>query len=281
MPGTLFLVATPIGNLDDVTVRALRVLKDVKLIAAEDTRRTAHLLDRYGIRTPTTSLHQHNEGEKAATLIKRLASGDDIALVSDAGTPAVSDPGARLVQLAIAGGFRVEPVPGPSAVLAALTASGFDTTSFIFLGFPPTKPAARRAWLEKLRSCGGTTVFFEAPNRICETLGDISRAIGDCNVSIGRELTKSHEEFIRGPISAVLKDLKPIGEFTVVLEVGETPKYLTRERPTPDDLASEFGRMTASGTSTRRKALQQLARRYGLKPNEVYEALEATKKSGK
>src|SRR3954454_10043915 len=150
MPGTLFVVATPIGNLEDITVRALRVLREVAVIAAEDTRRTAHLLARHGIATPTTSLHEHNETTKSAAVVDRLRRGDDVALVSDAGTPTVSDPGTELIQASITAGIRVEPVPGPSAVLAALTASGFETDSFAFLGFPPIKSNDRKRWFEKL-----------------------------------------------------------------------------------------------------------------------------------
>src|SRR4051812_1129186 len=146
MPGTLFVVATPIGNLEDITVRALRVLREVAVIAAEDTRRTAHLLARHAISTPTTSLHEHNESRKSSTIVARLQRGDSVALVSDAGTPTVSDPGARLVQDAIAAGIRVEPIPGPSAVLAALTASGLPGDEFTFLGFPPTKTSDRTQW---------------------------------------------------------------------------------------------------------------------------------------
>jgi len=174
MPGTLFVVATPIGNLEDITVRALRVLREVAVIAAEDTRRTAHLLARHAITTPTTSLHQHNEPAKSAAIINRLQRGDAVALVSDAGTPTVSDPGSQLIREAIAAGIRVEPVPGPSAVLAALTASGFETDSFTFLGFPPTGAKHRKLWFERARAVGGTVVFFEAPHRIAATLADLA-----------------------------------------------------------------------------------------------------------
>src|SRR5262245_24920051 len=164
MPGTLFVVATPIGNLEDVTVRALRVLREVSLIAAEDTRRTSRLLARYAIPTPTTSLHEHNERAKSSSLIRRLQEGADVALVSDAGTPGVSDPGGRLIQAAIEAGIRVVPVPGPSAALAALTVSGLSTESFTFLGFPPTRSHDRKLWFDRARSIGGTIVFFEAPH---------------------------------------------------------------------------------------------------------------------
>ena len=211
MPGTLFVVATPIGNLDDVTTRALRVLREADLIAAEDTRRTSHLLARYAITTSTTSLHEHNEHQKAASLLARLERGESIALVSDAGTPTVSDPGQRLIQAAAAAGYRIEPVPGPSAILAVLAASGFPADTFLFLGFPPTRSKDRTLWFERLRTASGTVVFFEAPHRLSRTLSEIAQSVGDFPVVVGRELTKIHEEFVRGPISIALKVSKSPG----------------------------------------------------------------------
>jgi len=278
MRGTLFVVATPIGNLDDITLRALRVLRDASVIAAEDTRRTAQLLARHGIATPTTSLHEHNEAAKSASLIARLERGDHVALVSDAGTPAVSDPGERLIRGAIEAGIRVEPVPGPSAVLAALTASGLPSESFMFLGFPPTKAKDRKLWFRRLLAIGQTAVFFEAPHRITETLRELSQIAGDCEVAVGRELTKVHEEFIRGRLSDVLPLLQDArGELTVVVKIGEIPET---SHATPD-IVREFGEMTVVPGITRRKAVALLARRHGLAANSVYEALEAAKKSGK
>ena len=277
MPGTLFVVATPIGNLEDITVRALRVLREVKVIAAEDTRRTAHLLARYAIATPTTSLHEHNESAKSASIVQRLQRGDDVAVVSDAGTPTVSDPGSRLIRAAIDAGIRVEPVPGASAVLAALTVSGFDMTSLAFFGFPPTQSGQRKAWFDRVSTIRGTIVFFEAPHRIAETLGDLRRTIGDCDVVVARELTKVHEELVRGPISAVLESLDSArGEFTVVANIGEITNHIAQQI----DLASDFGDLTKIPGVTRRKAVAQLARRYGLPPNTIYQMLEAAKKSG-
>src|SRR5436309_1966139 len=179
MPGTLFVVATPIGNLEDITARALRILREVALIAAEDTRRTAHLLARYAIATPTTSLHEHNEKKKAPTLVARLERGDSIALVSDAGTPTISDPGQRLIRDAIDAGIRVEAIPGPSATIAALAGSGLPSGTFTFLGFPPVRGSDRRGWFADLANSGRTVVFFEAPHRIQTTLRDLQEAIGD------------------------------------------------------------------------------------------------------
>src|SRR5436190_1862936 len=166
MPGTLFVVATPIGNLEDITVRALRVLGEVAVIAAEDTRRTAHLLARHAISTPTTSLHEHNESKKTPALIARLQNGEDVALVSDAGTPTISDPGSHLIRQTIDAGLTVVPIPGPSAAMAALAVSGFPTGTFAFLGFPPVRAKDRIEWFKRLKSIGGTVVFFEAPHRI-------------------------------------------------------------------------------------------------------------------
>src|SRR5262249_32827832 len=165
MPGTLFVVATPIGNLEDITVRALRVLREVSVIAAEDTRRTAHLLARYGIETPMTSLHEHNEAGKSRVLIDRLRRAESVALVSDAGTPTVSDPGGLLIGAAIDAGVKIEAVLGPSALLAALASSGLPTDCFTFLGFPPVRGKARKTWMERLQTVRGTIVFFEAPHR--------------------------------------------------------------------------------------------------------------------
>ena len=281
MAGTLFVVATPIGNLEDITVRALRILREVTLIAAEDTRRTAHLLARHAITTPTTSLHEHNESTKSASLVARLQRGDSVALVSDAGTPTVSDPGAELIRDAIAAGIRVEPIPGPSAVLAVLAASGLPTETFAFMGFPPTRSKDKTKWFDRLRSLGGTVVFFEAPYRIRETLVELQQAVGDCPVAVGRELTKLHEELVRGHISEVLKGLtSDKGEFAVAVSIGLKTENVDRQRPTAASVASELGEMTAIKGMTKRKAINAVARRHGMAPNEVYGLAEAAKKSG-
>ena len=202
MPGTLFVVATPIGNLEDITARALRVLREAAVIAAEDTRRTSHLLSRYAITTPTTSLHEHNESQKTASIVERLQRGDDVALVSDAGTPTISDPGQRLVRAAIDADIRVESIPGPNAALAALAVSGFSTDSFTFMGFPPARSKDRSDWFDELIRVGGVVVFFEAPHRIRRTLDELQRVASNCELLVARELTKKHEELVRGPIHA-------------------------------------------------------------------------------
>ena len=282
MPGTLFVVATPIGNLEDITVRALRILREVTVIAAEDTRRTAHLLARHAIATPTTSLHEHNEVGKSASLVARLQRGEHVALVSDAGTPTVSDPGGHLIRQAIEAGIRVEPIPGPSAVLTVLAASGLPTDSFSFLGFPPIRSKDRKKWFERAKEVGGTVVFFEAPHRIRETLLELQRAVGDCPVVIGRELTKVHEQLVRGPISVALSSLsEDRGEFSVVALIGQSPDYMPVELPAEAELALEIGAVTVAAGVTKRKAINIVARKHGLAPNEVYKALEAAKKSGK
>ena len=280
MPGTLFVVATPIGNLEDITGRALRVLRDASVIAAEDTRRTAHLLARYAITTPTTSLHEHNEAQKTGALIARLERGEAVALVSDAGTPTVSDPGRRLIKAAIDAGIRVEPIPGPSAAIAALAVSGLPTDSFLFLGFPPTRSKARTKWFERARSVGGTIVFFEAPHRIRETLEQFRSEVGDCQVAVCRELTKIHEELVRGPISVVLAKISSfIGEFTVVAYIGHTTDYTPIQLPTAEGLLLEFGDLTNQCKLSRRLAVAALAKRYKMGANAIYKLIEANKKS--
>jgi 16S rRNA (cytidine1402-2'-O)-methyltransferase len=267
MSGTLFVVATPIGNLEDITVRALRVLREVSVIAAEDTRHTARLLARHAISTPTTSLHEHNEAGKSPVLIARLARGENLALVSDAGTPTISDPGGRLIRDAVAAGIRVEPIPGASAVLAAIAVSGAPTDMFSFHGFPPIRSKDRNAWFERLCKVGGTVVFFEAPHRIRKTLETLLERAGDCHVVIARELTKVHEELVRGPISTVLSRLPaPRGEFTVVVEIGHVTDNAVI---TPTD-----------GGDSKRASIAALAKSYGVSTNDVYRVLEGLRDSG-
>jgi len=282
MPGTLFVVATPIGNLEDITVRALRVLGEVAVIAAEDTRRTAHLLARHAIATPTTSLHEHNERSKSASLVTRLQRGDHVALVSDAGTPTISDPGGRLIREAISAGIRVEAIPGPSAVLTALAASGLPTDAFSFLGFPPTKSKDRKKWFLRAGQVAGTLVFFEAPHRIRATLKELYLIVGNCQITIGHELTKLHEELVRGQILDVLDGpLEERGEFTVVVFIGDITDNELPAAPSPSELVTEFCDMTVNREKTRRQAIGILARKHGFSPNAIYAVLEAAKKSGK
>jgi 16S rRNA (cytidine1402-2'-O)-methyltransferase len=281
MPGTLFVVATPIGNLEDITMRALRVLREATLIAAEDTRRTSHLLARYAIQTPTTSLHEHNEGRKAAALVARLVAGESVALVSDAGTPTISDPGQHLIRQALDAGIRVEPVPGPNAAIATLAVSGFETDAFTFLGFPPTRSKDRKRWLERLCASGPVVVFYEAPHRIRRTLADLLTVVGDGQVVIGRELTKKHEELVRGPISIAQNSLaEPKGEFTIALKIGRITNNGERVLPSDSSILAEFGHATKCAELSRREILISLAEKYGMTPNDMYAAIERAKKLG-
>jgi 16S rRNA (cytidine1402-2'-O)-methyltransferase len=237
MAGMLYVVATPIGNLEDITVRALRVLQEVDLIATEDTRRTRILLQHYQIDKPLTSLYDHNEVHKAPTLIRRLQEGNSIALVSEAGTPLISDPGYRLVQLAIAQAISVIPVPGPSAAVAAIAVAGLPTDRFAFEGFLPKKLGKRRKRLEGLRGEPRTLIFYESPRRVYDVLGDMQALWGDRRVVVARELTKKFEEILRGRITEVraqLEERPPQGEVTVVVEGAAAAVRLPTSRD-PDD----------------------------------------------
>jgi 16S rRNA (cytidine1402-2'-O)-methyltransferase len=218
--GTLFLVATPIGNLEDVTQRALRILREADIVAAEDTRHTRRLMERFAITTPVTSLFEHNERARIPALLARLSAGESVAVVTDAGSPGVSDPGFPLVRAAVAAGIRVESVPGPSAVIAALQVSGLPTDAFLFAGFLPPKGAARRKRLEELGERRETIVVFESPHRIDACLADLEIVWGERPIALARELTKVHEEVLRGTAAAVRAALaadRRRGEIVLVL----------------------------------------------------------------
>jgi 16S rRNA (cytidine1402-2'-O)-methyltransferase len=277
MPGSLYVVSTPIGNLDDLTLRALATLKTVGLIAAEDTRRTSILLRHFGITTPATSLHEHNERQKLPRLLDTLSEGTDVALVSDAGTPLVADPGQRLVAAALERGFRVIPIPGASAVLSALAVSGFEADQFVFAGFAPSRSNDRKRWLSSFREERRAVVFFEAPHRIIKTLAAMSELLGDRPIVIARELTKLHEEVIRSTAAkGAMVDVPEKGEFTVILGPWATQ---ATEGQQPEDAAVEayFVHMTKTGERSRREALNETARRFGLSTNSVYALLERLK----
>jgi 16S rRNA (cytidine1402-2'-O)-methyltransferase len=225
-PGTLYLVATPIGNLEDITLRALRVLRECDVVAAEDTRHTGQLLKHFGISKPLLSYFQFNEARRSEEIIERLRRGEKVALVTDAGSPGISDPGGRVVRAAIAAGFRVEPVPGVCALVAALTASGLPTEEFHFIGFLPHKSGQRRNKLELLKSFSGTLVFYESPYRVEKLLGELNEVFPERTVVLARELTKKFEEFLRGqPVEllAVARQRSLKGEFVVMVSPHEGP----------------------------------------------------------
>jgi 16S rRNA (cytidine1402-2'-O)-methyltransferase len=282
MAGILYVVATPIGNLEDVTLRALRILREVSLIAAEDTRRTARLLQHYSITTRTTSLHEHNEREKTPQLLDRLRAGDSIALVSDAGTPLISDPGQTLVGAARAAGIRVESIPGPSAVMAALSSSGLETPEFVFLGFPPTRAKDRKIWFDGLRSQARLAVFFEAPHRVRRTLVDLGASLGmDRPIAVARELTKAYEELVVWPIEQHLEYFTaPRGEFTILVPPAVPDEGTEKEPLSASELQVELGQITDKKGSTRRQALKVLADRHGVSVNELYRLLGGSTDEG-
>lgn len=215
--GTLFIVATPIGNLRDITSRALEVLQQVDLIACEDTRQTIKLLNHFGIQKPLTSYHEFNEEKKAEELAAKLATSENIAIVSDAGTPAISDPGYRIVRLCRERGIPVMAIPGPNAALAALSASGLPSDEFMFIGFLPSKKNARHEKLASVRNVWCTLIFYEAPHRIGEVLADMQAILGDREVCVAREITKIHEEYLFGSLSQVANHVKAIGEFVIIV----------------------------------------------------------------
>ena len=275
MAGTLYVVATPIGNLEDITFRAVRVLREVAVIAAEDTRRTARLLQHYSISTPTTSLHEHNERARTAALVARMRRGESVALVSDAGTPAISDPGAILVGEVHAAGIRVEPVPGPSAAMAAISAAGLQADQILFVGFPPSRSIARKKWFESLRNEERLIVFYEAPHRIRKSLEDLRASFGERVVAIGRELTKAHEELVVRQIRAAIDELGvPRGEYTVV--ISPAPKVEVDLSTLPDSTAlrNEFCELTKCSVGSRRDVVRSLAKKYDIAPKAMYKLLE-------
>jgi len=271
MTGTLYIVATPIGNLEDITLRALRILKQVDRIACEDTRHTRKLLEHHGINRPLVSYHEHNEAAATSALIGRLLGGESIALVSDAGTPLVSDPGYRVVAAARERGIAVTPVPGPSALLAALAASGLPTDAFHFAGFLPARRAERRRVLEKLAGETATVVCYETPHRILEALEDIEQLLGARRIALARELTKIHEEFLFGDASSVRQALasRPAVKGEITLVIGR------REAPAEADtggLGEAVEAAMREGLS-KMEAIKAVARRRGLAKREVYRAL--------
>jgi 16S rRNA (cytidine1402-2'-O)-methyltransferase len=267
-PGILYVVATPIGNLEDITLRAVRILKEVDLIAAEDTRHTRILLSHYAIHTPLTSYHEHNERTKAQPLVERLVRGENIALLSDAGTPAISDPGYRLVVEAVRTGVQVVPLPGPSALAAVLSVSGLPTDRFVFEGFLPAKKQERRAKLGALRNETRTLIFYDAPHRLKESLVDMQEILGDREIVIGREVSKVHEEFLRGMIRRVtvqLADREVKGEITIIVR-GSTAD----SRVSEEELRAAISQLVGGGTGV--KAISEfLGERYHISKRKIYQ----------
>jgi 16S rRNA (cytidine1402-2'-O)-methyltransferase len=272
--GTLYVVATPIGNLEDITYRAVRILKEADLIACEDTRHTAKLLHHYGIDKPTISYHDHNEATRAEELIAKLEQGLNIAQVSDAGMPGISDPGYRVINLAIERGMQVVPIPGASALISALAASGLPTDNFQFLGFLPAKSGQRRTLLETLRTSEQTTSVYEAPHRITETMKDIVEILGaERPIVLARELTKMHEEFIRGSAEQVLarvqeRELK--GEITLL--IGKNNVHELQE--VAKNIAQRLEEIMREHKLDEKAALKILAKERGLSKSEAYRELQ-------
>jgi 16S rRNA (cytidine1402-2'-O)-methyltransferase len=277
MTGTLYIVATPIGNLEDITQRALRVLGEVELIACEDTRRTGLLLKHYGIKTKMLSYHEHNEEARAAELSKALLRGASVAVVSDAGTPGISDPGFRLARLASELGARVVPLPGPTAFVAALVASGLPTDEFFFGGFLPARATQRRARLEQVRGLPSTLIFYEAPHRIADALSDAREILGEREAAVARELTKLHEEIVRATLSELAARFAvegaARGEMVLLIDRAAIGSEAI-ERDATQGIAARVAAFEGEGLD-QRAALKKAARELGLSRDEAYRRLVA------
>jgi 16S rRNA (cytidine1402-2'-O)-methyltransferase len=276
----LYVIGTPIGNLEDITFRALRILKEVDLIACEDTRQTHKLLHHYQIRRPTVSYHEHNEMTRAAELIVELENGRSIALVTDAGTPAISDPGCRLISLAIRHHIPVVPVPGATAFLAALVASGLPADSFRFSAFLPAKHGQRREVLERLKDSSRTEIFYEAPHRILETLEDIMEILGPSrHLVIAREVTKIHEEFLRGSAADLLEQVKARGELKgeITLLIGKGDDHPVIAETSPRRIRHRLQEIMARDNLDQMAALKLVAKEFGISKSQAYRELQRNK----
>jgi len=276
MAGTLYVVSTPIGNLEDITHRAVRVLSEVGLIACEDTRHTRKLLNHYGIKTMTVSYHEHNERERAVELLESLESGLDVAIVSDAGTPGISDPGFRIVRLALENGVPVVPVPGPTALISALVASGLPSDEFFFAGFLPARSGQRRTRLLELSSIPATLVFYEAPHRIAGSLRDAREILGEREAVIARELTKLHEEILRGRLSELGQRFSSgeEGRGEMVLLIDRNVIEGAARESDASEISSIVVALEAEGVDAR-SALKKAARKLGISRDEAYRRLTA------
>jgi 16S rRNA (cytidine1402-2'-O)-methyltransferase len=277
--GVLYVVATPIGNLEDMTLRAIKILKLVQLVAAEDTRRTGILLRHFEINTPILSVHEHNEHARIERIVARLAKGESVALVTDAGTPGISDPGAALVAAIRTAGFTVEPIPGANAVAAAISASGITSHGFTFLGFPPIRGKDRKLWFADASETSRRrlVVFFEAPHKLAKTLVELDAYVKR-PIMVGRELTKMHEEFVSGTPEELSRRFEsPHGEFTVLIP-PEGPGDRTAEDVSDDDVLELFGQITELGESgTKREVARLVGERLGLTAKQVYDIVERNK----
>ncbi|MCE5284843.1 MAG: 16S rRNA (cytidine(1402)-2'-O)-methyltransferase [Pelosinus sp.] len=274
--GKLYLCATPIGNLEDISYRAVRILTEVAAIAAEDTRHTRKLLTHFDIHTPLISYHEFNKVQRGPELVERLLNGEDLAVVSDAGVPGISDPGADLAKLAAQAGITVVPVPGANAALSALVCSGLDTTSFTFVGFLPKANKSRREILERVAVYPHTLIFYESPHRLRTTLKELSVSLGDRQMAAARELTKKFEEFIRGSISETLvyfSEHEPRGEFTLIV-AGQTEKSEAVSSDEDRDEAAllrDVAKLIDNGIN-KKDAIRMVASQYGIPKREVYQA---------
>ena len=280
MTGTLYLTATPVGNLEDMTFRAVRILREVDLLACEDTRTSRKLLDHYDIHTPVTSYHEHNKWEKAEALIKKLQQGGSIALITDAGMPCISDPGEVLVKMAAAAGIMITVVPGATASVSALAVSGQDTGKFVFEGFLPASGKERRERLAALAGEERTIILYEAPHRLVKTLSDLAGTLGgERRASLVRELTKKHESVVRDTLSGILalyEDAKPRGECVLVISGADREALLEEERKKWEDISIEehFASYTAAGMD-RKEAMKQVAKDRGVPKREIYQCLNS------
>ena len=271
MTGKLFLVATPIGNLEDITFRAINILKEVDIIAAEDTRHTLKLLNHYEISKPLISYHRHNEEVKSEILINKLLEGDNIALVTDAGTPGISDPGEEVVKEAIKNNIEVIPIPGACALVNALIASGLNTKEFLFLGFLPLNKKNRDNALNKIKKAKSTVILYEAPHKLIKTLQDLLKNVGDINCVLAREITKIHEEFIRGNISNLLEQIQePKGEYVILLDLNN----LENENDSEDEISKktveeQYKKYEEQGMN-KKEIIKQIAKNKNVPKNEIY-----------
>lgn len=267
MSGDLYLVATPIGNLEDITLRAIKVLKDVDIIAAEDTRHTLKLLNHLEIRKPLISYHRHNEDIKTTILIDKLLEGKNIALVTDAGTPAISDPGEEVVKQAIKNNIRITPIPGACALINALIVSGFDTKQFSFYGFLPINKKNRKVKFDELKKEKSTIILYEAPHKLLNTLNDILKYLGNVNIVLAKEITKIHEDFIRGKVQDIINNIKDVkGEFIIVIEPKEIESEKVDENLNLEELYIKYKNQGLE----KKEIIKRIAKDKGVNKNEIY-----------